>query len=76
MNKIVHDLGLDAHKESISVFIALQNSTAVRRYGIIGGTLDPFDKLIKGSTRCDADQKQRPRSRTAAGLLHPTRQIT
>jgi len=47
MNKIVHYIGLDVHKETIAVSIAPQNSTEVRRYGIIGGTLDAMDKLIK-----------------------------
>ena len=47
MNKIVHYIGLDVHKESIAVSIAPQNSTEVRRYGVIGGTLDAVDKLIK-----------------------------
>ena len=45
MNKIVHYIGLDVHKETIAVSIAPQNSTEVRRYGIIGGTLDAVDKL-------------------------------
>ena len=47
MNKIVHYIGLDVHKDSIAVSIAPQNSTEVRRYGIIGGTLDAVDKLLK-----------------------------
>jgi transposase len=47
MNKTVHYLGLDVHKESIAVSIAPQNSTEVRRYGIINGSLDAVDKLLK-----------------------------
>ena len=47
MNKIVHYIGLDVHKETIAVSIAPQNSTEVRRYGIIGGTLDAVDKMVK-----------------------------
>jgi len=47
MNKIVHYIGLDVHKETISVSIAPQNSTEVRRYGIIGGALDAVDKPHK-----------------------------
>ena len=47
MSKKVHYIGLDVHKESIAVSIAPQNSTEVRRYGIIGGTLDAIDKLVK-----------------------------
>ena len=47
MNKIVHYIGLDVHKETIAASIAPQNSPEVRRYGIIGGTLDAVDKLVK-----------------------------
>lgn len=47
MNKIVHHLGLDVHKESIAVSIAPQHSAEVRRYGIIGGSLAAVDKLVK-----------------------------
>jgi transposase len=47
MNKIVHYIGLDVHKDSIAVSIAPQHSTEVRRYGIIGGTLDAVEQLIK-----------------------------
>ncbi len=47
MNKTVHYLGLDVHKESIAVAIAPQNTTEVRSYGIIGGTLEAVDKLVK-----------------------------
>lgn len=46
MNKNVHYIGLDVHKETIAVSIAPQHSTEVRRYGIIGGTLDAVDKLV------------------------------
>jgi transposase len=51
MNKIVHYIGLDVHKETIAVSIAPQNSSEVRRYGIIGGTLDAVDKLVKKLAR-------------------------
>jgi transposase len=47
MNKIVHYIGLDVHKETIAVAIAPQNTTEVRSYGVIGGTLDAIDKLLK-----------------------------
>jgi transposase len=47
MNKIIHYIGLDVHKESIAVSIAPQNSAEVRRYGIINGSLDAVDKLLK-----------------------------
>jgi transposase len=51
MNKIVHYIGLDVHKDSIAVSIAPQNSTEVRRYGIIGGTLQAVDNLLKKLAR-------------------------
>src|SRR6185437_8083736 len=47
MNKTVHYIGLDVHKETIAVSIAPQSTTEVRRYGIIGGTLEAVDKLLK-----------------------------
>src|SRR5215213_8591742 len=47
MSKTVHYLGLDVHKDSIAVAIAPQHSIEVRHYGIIGGTLDAVDKLVK-----------------------------
>ena len=47
MKKIVHYLGLDVHKETIAVAIAPENTTEVRHYGIIGGTLEAVDKLVK-----------------------------
>src|SRR6185503_11577104 len=55
MNKIVHYIGLDVHKDSIAVAIAPQHSTEVRRYGIIGGTLDAMDKLLKGLSQPDIE---------------------
>ncbi|MGI8966487.1 MAG: IS110 family transposase [Limisphaerales bacterium] len=42
-----HYIGLDVHKESIAVAIAPENTTEVRQYGIIGGTLEAVDKLVK-----------------------------
>jgi len=51
MNPVIHYVGLDVHKETIAVSIAPQNSTEVRRYGIIGGTLDAVDKVIKKLSR-------------------------
>lgn len=47
MNPIIHFLGLDVHKHSIAASTAPQNSPEVRRYGIIGGTLDSVDKLVR-----------------------------
>lgn len=47
MNKIIHYLGLDVHKETIAVSIAPGHSTEVRRYGIINGSLEAVDKLVK-----------------------------
>ena len=51
MKTIVHYLGLDVHKDSIAVSIAPQNTAEVRRYGIIGGTLEAADKLIQRLSR-------------------------
>ena len=53
MNKVIHYIGLDVHKESIAVSIAPANTTEVRRYGIIGGSLDAVDKLLKRHQRRD-----------------------
>jgi transposase len=47
MNKMIHYLGLDVHKETIAVSIAPGHSTEVRRYGIINGSLEAVDKLVK-----------------------------
>jgi transposase len=55
MNKTVHYIGLDVHKESIAVAIAPQNSSEVRRYGIIGGTLEAVDKLLKKLSQEDVE---------------------
>ena len=51
----MHYIGLDVHKETIAVSIACQNSTEVRRYGIIGGTLDAVDKLVKKLGQPDSE---------------------
>jgi len=47
MNKIVHYIGLDVHKETIAVAIAPEGIGEVRQYGIIGGSVDAVDKLIR-----------------------------
>ena len=47
MNKIIHYIGLDVHKESVAVSIAPGDSTEVRHYGAIGGRLEDLDKVIK-----------------------------
>jgi transposase len=47
MSKTVHYVGLDVHKETIAVAIAPAENTEVRHYGIINGTLDALDKLVK-----------------------------
>ena len=43
----IYSIGLDVHKDSIAVVIAPSASAEVRKYGVIGGTLDALDKLIK-----------------------------
>ena len=40
-------LGLDVHQDSIAVSLAPPGSTEVRRYGVIGGTLDDALRLAK-----------------------------
>lgn len=57
MNKTVHYIGLDVHKESIAVAIAPGDSTEVRVYGIIGGTLDAIDSVIKKLTHENVELK-------------------
>lgn len=47
MKKKVLYIGLDVHKETIAVALASAGDTEVRDYGIIGGTLDALDQLIK-----------------------------
>ena len=50
INAIIHHFGLDVHKESIAVSIAPAHSTEVRRYGIIGSTLDAVDTPLRKLT--------------------------
>ena len=45
MNKKVHYLGMDVHKESIEIAIAAEGGE-VRRYGQVGGTVAALDKAI------------------------------
>ncbi len=63
MNKRVHYIGLDVHKESIA--IALGGDTEVRNYGLIGGTLDALDKVIQKLQQPDIEMqtlvKRKPR---------------
>ena len=47
MSQVIHFLGLDVHQESVAVSIAPSDSSAVRHYGSIGGTLDDLDRLVK-----------------------------
>lgn len=55
MKKSVHYIGLDVHKETIAVAIAPGNTAEVRHYGIIGGTLEALDKLIKKLSAQDVE---------------------
>ena len=55
MNQVIHYLGLDVHKETIAVSIAPANTTEVRRYGIINGSLDALDKLLKKLSRPEVE---------------------
>jgi transposase len=47
MKKIIHYIGLDVHKNSIAVAIAVENGGELRSYGTVGGKLADLDKLIK-----------------------------
>ena len=47
MIKIIHYIGLDVHKNSIAVAIAVEEGGELRSYGTIGGKLADLDKLIK-----------------------------
>jgi len=47
MNKIIHYIGLDVHKNSIAVAIAVEDGGELRSYGTVGGKLAALDKLIK-----------------------------
>jgi hypothetical protein len=40
-------IGLDVQNDSIAVRLAPSDSTEVRRYGILGGTLAAVDKLLQ-----------------------------
>ena len=51
MNKVIHFLGLDVHKDSIAVSIAPADSAEVRFYGTIGGALADVDQLLKRLAR-------------------------
>jgi transposase len=55
MNKKVHYIGLDVHKETIAVAIAPGGDTEVRSYGTMGGTLDALDKLMKKLQQPDVE---------------------
>ena len=47
MSQIIHCIGLDVHKESMSVSIAPGDATEVRFYGTIGGRQQDLDQVIK-----------------------------
>src|SRR5437773_9440389 len=47
MKKIIHYIGLDVHKNSIAVAIAVEEGGELRGYGAIGGKLAELDKLVK-----------------------------
>src|SRR5258708_527124 len=60
MNKIVHYIGLDVHKETIAVSIAPQSSTEVRRYGIHvpDQEVQAIRDLVRARTSAMTDQRQ------------------
>src|SRR5438093_3827141 len=47
MNKTIHYLGLDVHKNSIHVAIAVEEGCQLRSYGTTTAKLADLDKLIK-----------------------------
>src|SRR4051794_9797454 len=47
MKNTIHYIGLDVHKNSIAVAIAVEDGGELRSYGTIGGKLADLDKLIK-----------------------------
>ena len=59
MKKIIHYIGLDVHKDSISAAIAVAGGE-VRHYGKIGGKLSDMDKLIKQFRHILFENRQEP----------------
>jgi hypothetical protein len=47
MRSNVHYIDLDVHQDSIAVAIAPQNTTEVRRNGVIAGPLEAIVKLLQ-----------------------------
>jgi hypothetical protein len=44
---LIHYIGLDVHNDSIAISIAANDSAEVRRWGIIGGTHEHVQRLLK-----------------------------
>ena len=65
MIKIIHYIGLDVHKNSIAVAIAVEEGGELRSYGTIGGKLADLDKLIK--------KLEHPGDSVRAGVAGPSR---
>lgn len=44
---LIQYIGLDVHNDSMAISIAPSDSTEVRRWGVIGGTHEHVQRLIK-----------------------------
>ena len=56
MSKSITFVGLDVHKNSIAVSLADAGRNAeVRNHGIIGGSLDDLDRLVKKLVSTDRE---------------------
>lgn len=47
MRKIIMNVGLDVHKETIDVALAPSDSTEIRHYGTIGGDIGSLDRTLR-----------------------------
>jgi hypothetical protein len=45
--KVIIHVGLDVHNDSITISLAPSDSTEVRRWGLIGGTHEHVQRLVK-----------------------------
>ena len=69
MNKKVHYIDLDVHKETIAVAIAPEGGGEVRHYGIIGGTHDDVLRLVKKLQVAHPEAELQPQTGVEPGEL-------